>query len=98
MIEDLKEFLIVKGNEIGLFGTGDLKKFILILKNLNSIENEVELYPYLEDKAANMLYMIIKSHPFVDGNKRIATYMFNVFLEWNNVEVVMHPLFATQIA
>jgi prophage maintenance system killer protein len=42
--------------------------------------------------------MIIKNPPFEDGNKRIATYMFNVYLTLNNREVSMSPLFATQIA
>ncbi len=43
-----------------------------------------ELYPSLEDKAANLLYLITKNHSFVDGNKRIAAACFLLFLEKNN--------------
>ena len=39
-----------------------------------------ELYPSLEEKAANLLYLIIKNHPFVDGNKRIGALLFLKFL------------------
>ena len=43
-----------------------------------------ELYPSLEEKAANLLYMIVKNHSFVDGNKRIAAACFLYFLNKNN--------------
>ncbi|WP_229240265.1 virulence protein RhuM/Fic/DOC family protein [Dyadobacter sp. SG02] len=44
----------------------------------------VELYPSIEEKAANLLYFIIKNHSFTDGNKRIAALIFVWFLERNN--------------
>ncbi|HJV78644.1 MAG TPA: virulence protein RhuM/Fic/DOC family protein, partial [Paludibacter sp.] len=46
--------------------------------------NKVELYPTIEEKAANLLYFITKNHSFVDGNKRIAAACFLLFLERNN--------------
>lgn len=42
-----------------------------------------ELYPSLEEKAANLLYFITKNHSFVDGNKRIAAACFLYFLQKN---------------
>jgi len=42
-----------------------------------------EVYPSLEEKAAQMLYMVVKNHAFVDGNKRIAAALFLWFLERN---------------
>jgi prophage maintenance system killer protein len=39
----------------------------------------------MEEKAANLLYFIIKNHSFVDGNKRIAAFLFLYFLERNNI-------------
>lgn len=42
-----------------------------------------DLYPSLEEKAAALLYLLIKNHPFVDGNKRIAAAAFLWFLEKN---------------
>lgn len=43
-----------------------------------------ELYASIEEKAANLLYFLVKDHPFVDGNKRIASLLFIWFLEKNN--------------
>jgi len=42
-----------------------------------------ELYPTLQEKAANLLYFIVKNHSFVDGNKRIAAACFIYFLDKN---------------
>ena len=42
-----------------------------------------ELYPSIEEKAANLLYYITKNHSFVDGNKRIAAACFLYFLQQN---------------
>ncbi len=42
-----------------------------------------EIYPTLEEKAANLLYFVIKNHSFSDGNKRIAATMFLYFLDKN---------------
>jgi prophage maintenance system killer protein len=38
----------------------------------------------LEEKAAHLLYFIIKDHPFSDGNKRIASFLFIYYLDKNN--------------
>lgn len=42
-----------------------------------------DVYPTLAEKAANLLYFIIKDHPFFDGNKRIASFLFIMFLTLN---------------
>ena len=44
-----------------------------------------DLYPTTEEKAANFLYLIIKNHVFIDGNKRIAATLFIYFLEFYNI-------------
>ena len=44
-----------------------------------------DFYPSIEDKAATLLYLIIKNHAFVDGNKRIAAACFLLFLERNGI-------------
>lgn len=46
--------------------------------------NGQDLYSSIEEKAANLLYFIVKNHSFVDGNKRIAAACFVYFLEQNN--------------
>ena len=43
------------------------------------------LYSSIEEKAANFLYLIIKNHVFIDGNKRIAATLFIYFLEFYNL-------------
>jgi prophage maintenance system killer protein len=45
----------------------------------------VDLYPSVEEKAANLLYLITKNHSFSDGNKRIAAFLFLYFLERNGI-------------
>ena len=44
-----------------------------------------DLYPTIEEKAANFLYLIIKNHEFIDGNKRIAATLFIYFLDFYNI-------------
>jgi len=43
------------------------------------------IYPTLEEKAANLLYFIVKNHSFIDGNKRIGAACFLYFLERNGI-------------
>lgn len=42
-----------------------------------------DVYATVAEKAANLLYLVIKDHPFFDGNKRIAVFLFMVFLAQN---------------
>ncbi|MBI3872437.1 MAG: virulence protein RhuM/Fic/DOC family protein [candidate division Zixibacteria bacterium] len=46
--------------------------------------DRADVYPSLEEKAANLLYLLVKNHPFVDGNKRIGAAVFLWFLEKNH--------------
>lgn len=45
----------------------------------------VDLYPTVQEKAANLLYLVVKDHPLTDGNKRSAAALFVHFLARNNV-------------
>ena len=47
--------------------------------------NGNDLYPTIEEKAANFLYLITKNHTFIDGNKRIAATLFIYFLEFYSI-------------
>lgn len=51
-----------------------------------------DLYPSLEEKAAVLLYLIVKNHSFVDGNKRIGAACFLLFLRKNNLLFNQHGL------
>jgi death-on-curing family protein len=46
---------------------------------------EQEAYPSIEEKAAMLLYLVVKNHAFVDGNKRIAAACFLLFLDRNGL-------------
>lgn len=46
---------------------------------------EQDVYPSIEEKAAMLLYLVVKNHAFVDGNKRIAAACFLLFLERNGL-------------
>ena len=45
------------------------------------------MYPSIEEKAAHLIYFIIKDHPFNDGNKRIGCLLFLLFLNINEFEL-----------
>ena len=44
-----------------------------------------DLYPSVEEKAAMLLYLVVKNHSFSDGNKRIAAMLFLWFMENNGI-------------
>lgn len=44
-----------------------------------------DLYPSVEEKAANLLYFVVKDHPLADGNKRSAAALFVTFLAHNGI-------------
>ena len=47
----------------------------------------IDLYPTIEEKAANLCYSLIKNHAFHDGNKRVGVLALLVFLKYNSMEV-----------
>ena len=44
-----------------------------------------ELYPSFEEKTATLLYLLVKNHSFVDGNKRIAAFIFLWYMSRNDI-------------
>ncbi len=83
-ISEIKRDLLKKKEASDLFGREHERGLDSILKNLNQTFGGRELYPSIEAKAAHLLYFVIKDHPFVDGNKRIGSFLFIVFLARNN--------------
>ena len=65
----------------GLFGNEKDDSFKSSLDTVYQTFDDKELYPSIEEKAANLLYFIVKNHSFTDGNKRIAAAMFVWFLQ-----------------
>ncbi|MDA3872019.1 MAG: virulence protein RhuM/Fic/DOC family protein [Candidatus Marinimicrobia bacterium] len=82
-ISKLKEKLIINKEASDIFGRESGDELKGILGNINQTFNAKELYPSIEEKAAHLLYFIIKDHPFVDGNKRIASLLFILYLVGN---------------
>jgi prophage maintenance system killer protein len=64
-----------------LFGNEKDASFRSSLETIYQTFDGQELYPSIEEKAANLLYFIVKNHSFSDGNKRIAAAMFVWFLQ-----------------
>ena len=84
-IAELKKALIAKGEATELFGNEKAGEFKGNLLNIYQSFGGEELLPSVEQKAANLLYYIIKGHPFNDGNKRIGAYLFVLFLHKNGI-------------
>ncbi len=72
-------------NDSDLFALERNKGLKSIIGNIYSTFDGNDLYPTVQEKAANFLYLITKNHTFIDGNKRIAATLFIYFLEFNNI-------------
>src|SRR5690606_2886926 len=69
----------------GLFGKEKDDSFKSSLNTIYQTFGGMDLYPSTEEKAANLLYFIVKNHSFTDGNKRIAAFLFVHFLNQNKL-------------
>ncbi len=69
----------------GLFGLEKDQGFKSALGAIYQTFGGEELYPSVEEKGANLLYLIVKNHAFSDGNKRIAAALFIFFLGMNDI-------------
>jgi prophage maintenance system killer protein len=68
-----------------LFGHEKDDSFKSSISTIYQTFDGIDLYPSIEEKAANLLYFITKNHSFSDGNKRIAAFLFLYFLERNGL-------------
>ena len=80
IISNLKKS--IKGDEY--FGEERGDAFKASLGAIFQTFEQQDMYKTLAEKAANLLYLVIKDHPFYDGNKRIGALLFVVFLTINN--------------
>jgi prophage maintenance system killer protein len=84
-INTLKETLMKKEEATDIFGNERDESFQGILGNIYQTFGGKDLYASLEEKAAHLLYFVIKDHPFSDGNKRIGSFLFVYFLGENKI-------------
>ena len=83
VVDEVKKELVQKKEASELFGQENGTKFQAILGTIYQTFGGKELYPSLEEKAAHLLYFVLKDHPFVDGNKRTGSFLFVYFLDKN---------------
>jgi len=73
-----------------VFGKMKDESFESAINQIKQTFENKDVYPSIEEKAAMLLYLIVKNHAFVDGNKRIAAACFLLFLEQNGLLFNMH--------
>ncbi|MEB2786841.1 RhuM family protein [Algoriphagus persicinus] len=86
-LSDYKKVIIAMRSdfESGVFGKEKDGSFESAVSQISKGFGEEDFYPTLEEKAATLLYLIVKNHGFVDGNKRIAAACFLLFLQSNDL-------------
>jgi len=85
-LQDLKRSLVAKGEATEIFGTERMPGAVTgIVGNILQTFAGKELYSSVEEKAAHLLYFMVKNHPFVDGNKRSGAFAFVWFLKQANL-------------
>ncbi len=84
-IAALKKELGNRGESTDLFGNERSEGLAGIIGAIHQTFAGQDLYPSIEEKAANLLYFIVKDHPFTDGNKRIGSFLFILFLQLNGL-------------
>jgi prophage maintenance system killer protein len=86
-INEYQEIVINMKNDFASSIFGEMKDegFLSAVNQIEQGFGNDYLYPSVEEKAAMLLYLIIKNHAFVDGNKRIGAACFLLFLKRNNL-------------
>lgn len=82
-IKSIREDLHSKGIAVKLFGNEKDNSLKSILGNIYQTFDGKDLYQSIEEKAAHLIYLIIKNHPFSDGNKRLGCFLFMLFIQKN---------------
>ena len=83
-INELKARLLKQSSASENFGMENSHRLEGLIGAISQTFDGRELYPSIEEKAAHLLYFVIKDHPFIDGNKRIGSTLFIYFLSKNN--------------
>jgi prophage maintenance system killer protein len=89
-IDSLKTDLGARNEAVYLFGKERDSGLESILKNIEQTFGGEPLYKTPEEKAAHLFYFIIKDHPFTDGNKRIGSFMFLLYLKSQNMPIKLN--------
>ena len=90
-IIEFKRELLARGEATPIFGTLRGDSLQGIFGNVEQTMFGQPLYRTREEKAANLLYFLVKDHPFVDGNKRIGSLLFLLYLAQEGMEHDINP-------
>jgi prophage maintenance system killer protein len=82
---ELKQALMARGEATTLFGQERSGALDGILGSIEQTFGGEALYPSVQSRAAHLLYFVIKDHPFADGNKRIGSFLFLLYLNRNGL-------------
>lgn len=85
--EDCSEIInrLKFNEESDIFAIERNKGLEAIIGNIYQTYDGKDVYQSIEEKASNFIYMIVKNHVFIDGNKRIAATLFIYFLNYYNI-------------
>jgi prophage maintenance system killer protein len=97
-IAALKRELAARGEATPLFGNPSGEALEGILGSIEQTMFGESLYRSREEKAANLLYLVIKDHPFSDGNKRIGSFLFVLYLQQEGMRHQLNPQALTALA
>jgi len=97
-IAQLKSALMARGEATPLFGQTRGEAFAGLLGSIEQTMFGEALYRTREEKAAHLLYFVIKDHPFSDGNKRIGSFMFLLYLQQENMSMAINNNALTALA
>jgi prophage maintenance system killer protein len=91
-LNDLKNELVSKQEATDIFGTERVRGSVAgIVGNVMQAFGGRDVYESVEEKAAHLLYFMVKNHPFIDGNKRSGAFAFVWFLNHANILDVSKP-------
>ncbi len=91
VITKFKRDLVARGEATALFGNPRGDALAAILGNLEQTMFGEALYRSREEKAAHLLYFVVKDHPFTDGNKRIRALLFLLYMQQEGIGRPLDP-------
>ena len=97
-IAEFKRELMVRREATPLFGNPRGEALEGILGSIEQTMFGEALYRSREEKAAHLLYFVIKDHPFSDGNKRIGSFLFMLYLQQEGMARRLNPQALTALA
>lgn len=97
-IAEFKRELMARSEATPLFGNPRGEALDGILGSIEQTMFGEPLYRSREEKAAHLLYFVIKDHPFSDGNKRIGSFLFMLYLQQEGMGHRLNPQALTALA